>query len=57
MAPSIARKEQSIKPILGPINLLNFMEDTVMNKISAVNSAMGFIGLSIYIDSLMPKGH
>lgn len=57
MAPSFARKEQSIKPILGPINLLNFMEDTVMNKISAVNSAMGFIGLSIYIDSLIPKGH
>lgn len=46
--------------ILGPVDFFNLMEKilcSMMNNIPTVNSAMGFIGLSIYPDSIMPKGH
>lgn len=50
--------------ILGPVDFFNLMEKilcSMMNNtlpnIPTVNSAMGFIGLSVYLDSIMPKGH
>lgn len=42
-----------------PLNLMEKILCNVMNNIlhniSRVNSAMGFIGFSIYLDSVMPK--
>ena len=50
--------------ILEPVDLLNFMEkilcsvmNNILHNIPIVNSVMRFIGLSIYLDSIMPKGY
>lgn len=57
-----AREEQLIELILGPVDLFNLMGkilcnvmNNILHNISTVNSAMGFIGFSIYLDSVMPK--
>lgn len=54
------REEQLIRLILEPIDVLSLMKKmlcNVMNNIPTVNSAMVFTGFSIYLDSIMPKGH
>ena len=50
--------------ILEPVDLLNLVEkilcsvmNNILHNIPIVNSVMCFIGLSIYLDSIMPKGH